>query len=167
MWQVATIVDSTALEEGDGRLESIFDPLAARGILRLSGERRRCHVPFFTACSPKWWRRRNWVLACLSPGKGAWTGWQKECSPIHWTSPWLVPSCSHWLRLCLHRPPTDLSRNSGSKMGIVETWFHNSHTVPLLTLCIVQLTLGNVQRGAQSTCWRIGHFRGGGNYWGR
>ena len=38
MW----LLDSTALEKRDGRMESIFDPLimAARGILRLKDERK-------------------------------------------------------------------------------------------------------------------------------
>lgn len=37
MWLVATVLNSTALEERDGRVKSIVNPLSvvARGILRL------------------------------------------------------------------------------------------------------------------------------------
>lgn len=43
-----------------------------------------------------------------------------------------------------------------------------SHTRVPSSLCALQCPpLGQVQRGPQSTCWRIGHFRGGGNDWSR
>ena len=96
----------------------------------------------------------------LSSDRGAWAGGQKDsCSYSHWTL-----TCSFMrslaFRLCLHGP-SDSSRNSGCETEFWRHGFQSSHTVPLLTLCFVQLTLGAL------TCWRIGHFKGGGNHWSR
>lgn len=106
-----------------------------------SGERRRCQVHFFTTSSPKWWRRRNKVFLTSPLRWGAWSGGQKY-------------SCSctgHHLDLFLHvviglgydytGPPTQVG-TLDVKWGFWRHGFHISHTIPLLILCFVQLTLG-------------------------
>lgn len=139
------MLDSKALEERSGRVESIFDPLIVTvgGIPRLIGGRRRCQVWSLSSqpLSPS--DEEGAVCSYpLSSGRGAWTGGQKDSlSDSLRTSPWLVLSCGHWLRLCLHGP-TDSSGNSGCEWELRRRGLHSSHAVALFPLCFVELTPG-------------------------
>lgn len=151
------MLDSKALEERSGRVESIFDPLIVTvgGIPRLIGGRRRCQV----------WSLSSQCALILSLRVGELGLGDRRTHSL--------TVFGHHLDLFFHAvtglgcvstgPLTQAGTlDVNGNCGDVDCTAHTQ--LPCSHCALWSSPRGHVQRGTQSTCWRIGHFSGGGNY---
>lgn len=134
MWLMVAILDRKALEERDGRVESIFDPsiVTAKGILRLIGGRRRCQVWSFSSQS-------------LPPSDEEGTNALTLSLQVGWGTEGLMPfqSLDYNPELffhgvtglgCVYMGPPTQAGTLDVKWELGSHGFHSSHSFPASTL---------------------------------